>query len=401
MVYQKELEFLINVFNKCHVDAVILNENSLEEKENEYNNFLSTRNYIKNNLALLKSENLYKLTDDFGLCYRFLLLPGQPVKSALFIGPFLSIKMPEQRILEISESNDFPPKQYNFLLEFYSSLPVLAENSQLLTMLTAFCEILWGTPSFLTTDFLNENLFSGAPFSKTLLNADPASSLIKKEAIERRYAFENELIRAVASGQTQFESNFISPLSNEVFEKRTPDPLQNAKNYCIIMNTLLRKGAEQGGVHPVYLNQISSEFALKIENISSAVVVQDLMREMFRSYCRLVRKHNIRPYTPIVQKTVLLIDSDLSNDLSSKTIANHLGVSLGYLCSVFKKETGKTISQYVCHRRMDYAQHLLSTTNLQIQTIALHCGIMDVQYFSKQFKRVKGKTPSNFRRQKK
>ena len=58
---------------------------------------------------------------------------------------------------------------------------------------------------------------------------------------------------------------------------------------------------------------------------------------------------------------------------------------------------GKTLTEYIRERRMEYASYLLQTTDLQIQTVALHCGIMDVQYFSKLFKRQFGTAPSQHR----
>ena len=163
------------------------------------------------------------------------------------------------------------------------------------------------------------------------------------------------------------------------------------------MNTLLRKAAENGGVHPVHLDSTSSDFAKKIELASDARACMALMREMFSAYCRLVYKHSIRRYSPIVQKTVLLVDSDISAELSLKTLAQKQGISPGYLATIFKKETGKTVSEYIRDKRIDHAKHLLRTTHLQIQTVALHCGIMDVQYFSKIFKRKTGKNPKEYR----
>ncbi len=397
MFYQKELDFIISVFNKNQVNTSIINEDSTFSK-NLLNCFSDNRVFLRDNISLLKEKQLYKFTDNFMFSYRFLSLPETHKKTALFIGPFLSEPYSVNQVLNIEEINSVSPQQHKFLLEFFSSLPVLAENSPLLIMLDVFCEKIWKSHSFSITDFSKEKSFPDTPFSKTLINADQDSSLIKKEAIERRYAFENKLIRAVSLGQLHLESQFTSAFSSELFEKRASDPLQNAKNYSIIMNTLLRKGAEQGGVHPIYLNEVSSKYAFKIEALNSFSSVPDLMREMFHTYCRLVRKHNLRKFSPVVQKTILLIDSDLSNDLTTKTLSMHQGVSLGYLSAVFKKETGQTISHYVCSRRMDYAEYLLTTSNLQIQTIALHCGIMDAQYFSKLFKRYKGKTPSFFRK---
>ena len=215
--------------------------------------------------------------------------------------------------------------------------------------------------------------------------------------MEKRYSLENELMRAVSLGQMHKDTLFTSSFSETVFEKRTADPIRNLKNYCIIMNTLLRKAAESGGVHPLYLNRVSSSFALKIEQMQSLGEGSELMREMFRSYCRLVRKHSLKDYSLVVQKTILLIDSDLTADLSLSTLAESQGVSAGYLSTIFKKETGKTVSNYIRDKRIKHAAHLLATTKLQIQTIALHCGIVDVQYFSKIFKKITGKTPKEYR----
>ena len=147
----------------------------------------------------------------------------------------------------------------------------------------------------------------------------------------------------------------------------------------------------------MYLNTLSSSFAEKIEALPSLADHFDLMLEMFRSYCRLVRKHTMQGMSPIVRKAVLMIDADISANLSLATLAQAQKVSSGYLATVFKRETDKTVSEYIRERRIKQAKHLLVTTNLQIQTIALHCGIMDVQYFTKIFKKETGKTPKAYR----
>ena len=87
------------------------------------------------------------------------------------------------------------------------------------------------------------------------------------------------------------------------------------------------------------------------------------------------------------------IPSSLSNLMPSK----RQEVSLGYLSTVFHRETGKTLSAHVRERRMEYASYLLRTTRLQVQTVALHCGMADMQYFSKLFKKHFGRTPTEYR----
>ena len=46
---------------------------------------------------------------------------------------------------------------------------------------------------------------------------------------------------------------------------------------------------------------------------------------------------------------------------------------------------------------MKRAAHLLRTTDMQIQSIAAACGILDVQYFSKLFRREYGVSPKQFK----
>ena len=164
------------------------------------------------------------------------------------------------------------------------------------------------------------------------------------------------------------------------------------------MNTLLRKAAERGGVHPLYINDVSTEFALKIERLFSVSSATELMAEMYRVYCRLVRKYSMKSYSPIVKRVITLINSDLSANHTLTALAESQNISPGYLSTLFKKETGKNVTEYILDERMQLARRLLATTSLQIQTVALHCGIMDVQYFSKLFKKYSGKSPKEYRK---
>lgn len=216
--------------------------------------------------------------------------------------------------------------------------------------------------------------------------------------LELRYEAENMLIKAVSQGNFQ-KCEEIVAISNfsSLIEKRVDDPIRNIKNYSIILNTLLRKAVELGKVHPYYIDKISSDFAIRIENISSIKEGSKLQRNMIHTYCRLVQTHSSKDYSLIIQKLTTRIDADLSADLTLRTQANELGVNASYLSNLFKKETGATYTDYVNQKRIEYAKQLLNTTNWQIQSIAQKCGILDLNYFSKVFKKYVGLTPLKYR----
>ena len=189
----------------------------------------------------------------------------------------------------------------------------------------------------------------------------------------------------------------LGNMSYFAIEQRMADPVRNIKNYCIIMNTLLRKAAEQGGVHPLYIDSVSSDFARRIELIGSTTAAGKIMDEMLTSYCRLVKKHALAQYSVPVRKTLACIDADLTGDLSLSALAEMQNISPGYLSTLFKKEVGQTLTDYVNSRRVEQAAAMLRSGTLQVQTVAQYCGIPDVNYFSKLFKRYIGVSPKEFR----
>ena len=398
-----EFHFLSDVLEKCHIHSVLVAEE--DTLADIFEPYMKTIIGVGLNLDLpiskvlgrIEEKTKYKLNNEMYLRYIFIKLPFRSEKNVLAVGPYLSSPITQNKILEMCEAVGFAPDAQRFLLEYYLSLPVILENDRMHVMIDTFCERIWSSSAFSIVEINGDINLTVAPVDQLLRSDDFNEALASVESMELRYSFENELINAVVLGQQHKENLFSSVFNEKMFEKRLQDPLRNAKNYCIIMNTILRKAAEQGGVHPLYIDRASSKFAAKIELITDVRVVADFMAEMFYAYCRLVRKHSTNGYSTVVKKAILMIDSDISAELSLKSIANRLDITSVYLATVFKKETGKTVTEYVRGRRINRAVQLLNTTNLQIQTVAMHCGIMDVQYFSRIFKKEIGKTPKEYR----
>ena len=181
-------------------------------------------------------------------------------------------------------------------------------------------------------------------------------------------------MQAVSQGNLTLIDQLLSHEKGMRYIPRLTNVLRDYKNYLVVFNTLLRKAAEQGAVHPVYLDQLSSKFARKIEALTS-VSDHSLEREMLHKYCLLVRNHSVKGYSPIIQKVINQIDLNLTSDLGLKTLSEMFNISAGYLSTLFKKETGSTLTDYVNKKRIEHALLLLNTTQLQIQTIASYCGI--------------------------
>ena len=400
MFYKSELVFLQDTLKRYRIQSAIINPSKpLDERfdsgfEKLFTDGNSSFYNIFNNI---KPNTIYNLTDMFGCYYIFLMLPETREENVLIIGPYTKNSLTHQQILEKSENLGFSPNQATQLEKFYSNVPIILDDSFIFALLDTLGEVIWGSSkNFSVTDIEQEYsvAFSPIPEKKDQSETDADWNI---ELLEKRYEYENEIMEAVSRGQTHKADIFLSGFSTLPFEQRASDPIRNLKNYCIIMNTLLRKAAQSGGVHPVYLDKTSSSFARKIELVSSTDVVYELMQEMFRSYCRLVKKHSTKNYSSPVQKAIVYIDTNLSSDLSLHTLAGMQNISSSYLSFIFKQETGQTLTDYVNSKRVKSAMSLLKNTRLQIQTVAQHCGFLDVHYFSRVFKKYTDKTPKEYR----
>jgi AraC-like DNA-binding protein len=72
-----------------------------------------------------------------------------------------------------------------------------------------------------------------------------------------------------------------------------------------------------------------------------------------------------------------------------------------HFCRLFKRTVGKTVTGFLMEYRIEKASVLLKKTEESITAVADSVGFDDVNYFSRSFKRIKGVTPSTYRRIKK
>lgn len=343
----------------------------------------------------VEPNTIYDLTDAFSWHYHLLRLPES--SEFLLIGPYLREPISNEAIMSIMERMGIPPVSLPILRSHYQQVIVCPSESMLLAAIGRLGEALWGSADAFTTSRKSLELLDVYQPSDDVFPSQRPESF-DRERIERSYQGEEALMYAIAHGKTHRAHGILSQFSIAQMEKRSAVPLRNFKNYLIILNTLMRKAVQQGGVHPIYIDRTSSAIAHRIEQCTTLEEGYRLIEDMIHKYCLLVKNHNMTQYSQPVQQVILQIDSELAGDLSLSAHARRLGVNASYLSALFKRETGITLTDYVNQRRIDFAIYLLNASNMQIQTIAQYCGIPDVNYFTRTFKKIIGITPSEYRR---
>lgn len=332
----------------------------------------------------------YCYTDFFDVSYAMIRMDQN---NSVVIGPCLC-KDPEKFVLTdtILKRNKLADSYRVPLTEYYYSLPVIKQD--IFVGLVNDIALRLFERSDYEVLFVNQNM---SIRDTDMRPKEGGGQELAKELMQDRYNCENLMIDAVSRGDKRSAFYYCRLLEDRKMRPRSSSYLRDKKNGLIILNTLARKGAEFGGVHPVYLNAISRDYALRIEEINNLEDLAALKLDILRSYTGEVALHTDPEYPPLIVQAVSYINSHLELPLSLKDVADKLSVNPSYLSTQFKKEVGQTLTDYTRDQKIQKAAALLTSTSMQIQNIATAVGFFDVQYFSKQFKKTMGASPSSYR----
>jgi YesN/AraC family two-component response regulator len=217
--------------------------------------------------------------------------------------------------------------------------------------------------------------------------------------IEQKFAAENAIFDAVAYGDLQralqaykqFTDLYVTPPSHQ--------GLRQCQYELVSFNMLLRKAIENANVHPYYIEKISSDYLGIIDAATSRVDCMRISKDMISDYCAYVHRYSLKQYSPLIQKVINYVNMHLDMPLSLRKLSEKYYISPSYLSWLFKQETGTTLTDYINVQRVRCAARQLIATNSSISMIAAEVGIMDVNYFSKIFKKNIGVTPTQYRRE--
>ena len=100
-----------------------------------------------------------------------------------------------------------------------------------------------------------------------------------------------------------------------------------------------------------------------------------------------------------VKEAIRYMDEHYREPLRVEEIAESLHISRKYLCSVLERHIGMSTKDYLLWRRVDVAAELLLHTGMTVSEIAAEVGYTDYTQLSRIFRKKKGMSPQQFRKQ--
>lgn len=346
-------------------------------------------------LEEFNAQALYHFSDYYNCNYTFFIMPDQ---RFFYIGPYLLKDMSETDIRQLISAAGIPESLFSQLQDYFYSLPLIADKISFYSLIRQAYQMICEKDTIAENTFDLRTLESREEYLRKHTFIVPEDPILSMSTLEKRYKGEDTFLEAVTQGNTAKAMSIINQMAGMRITARTDDEMRDRKNLMLALNTLLRRTAYTAGVHPYYIDSISANYARFIENASSNQELEDVIPYLVRSYCELVEKRSTALYSEPVRQILVTIDASIDSDLSLKRFANELFLNTSYLSSLFKKETGMTLTDYVNHHRIGYAKRLLKSTTLSIQAVATTVGIADIHYFTRLFRRETGLSPREYRK---
>lgn len=141
--------------------------------------------------------------------------------------------------------------------------------------------------------------------------------------------------------------------------------------------------------------RLQAEFAK--DNSGRELVMEAALLQLLALTVRAQREHRPTAESFWLKRVRTYLDTGYLQDFRLSELAKIAGVHRVHLVREFRKHYGLTIGQHIRKLRIEHACNLLARSELLLRDIASICRFVDQSHFSKQFKKMSGLTPAEYR----
>ena len=142
----------------------------------------------------------------------------------------------------------------------------------------------------------------------------------------------------------------------------------------------------------------AEELQVRVENLIRS---RELLKEKYHRVVVKEERNNTDDNVNVdfLRHVTDIIYREMKNpDFSSGKLAQELAIGVSQLNKKLNAATGYPASTYILQVKLSHAKKILSSQNKTIGEVAAECGVYDVNYFSRVFKKQTGITPTQYKR---
>ena len=177
------------------------------------------------------------------------------------------------------------------------------------------------------------------------------------------------------------------------------DLLTNYRYLFVASVTMACRFCIEGGMPTEVAFNLSDLYIRKMDLSMSVDEIFSLHKTMFGDFTSRMRELlHTRDYALPVHQVMEYISRHLQEPLTVERLSEVAQRTPSYLSTLFKKETGISLSEYIRRERIDMARQLLRYTDYSCLEIAEYLCFSSDSHFSKIFRKYTGLSPTAYRK---
>ena len=211
------------------------------------------------------------------------------------------------------------------------------------------------------------------------------------------YEIELKILNMVKIGNVAGLQNSASRF--DARQHLSSSTLRQRKYEMIATVTLITRWAVEGGLDMETAYGLADAYIVATDKSDDIQTITTLLREVPVHFATLVYENNRKEnrYSKPVLQCIEFIHSNLHKSITLPELAEFVKKNPSYLSTLFKQETGQSISKYIRIKKIEEATLLLGEDNMSISQIAYALAFTTQSYFSAVFKAHFGETPQQYR----
>lgn len=211
------------------------------------------------------------------------------------------------------------------------------------------------------------------------------------------YELERRLVQAIQQMDIDKSMEFLNQINSLERANLSKSPLNSLKYSLIGSCTIFTRAVLEVGLDAETAFILSDYYINLIDAATNISATEKLEYDMLKDFIKVLKKHKEYNYNSLINRVIQYIRTNIEKELSLQEISSFVNVHPNYLSSAFKKEVGKTLTEYINELKIAAIKQYMNYTNLSISEISYTFNFNHLTYFSRFFKKHSGLTPKEYR----
>ena len=225
---------------------------------------------------------------------------------------------------------------------------------------------------------------------------------LKDEKDPRKEQLENELFFYIRSGDTVKLKTVLEDEEKEalLYPPRFRQSLFRCCTRAVDLMTMARFASLQGGGSPEGTHHMLGISIESLESCHNFMQVSMVLKKCLMEFATLthgILEYNRSDYSPLVNRCINRILERMPEKMTLTELSEILHVTPKYLSTLFNRDTGMSLTDFMQDIRINEAKYLLSYSDMNYPDISNQLCYGSQSYFNQVFKKKTGLTPREYR----